>query len=128
MNCREAAELCAYVASTCPAQRFDERTAEAWFDLLGDLPFEVCKRAAQEVAKQQPFVAPSEIRRAADRMRVLTRRAVKRAMREGREMAFDVDVLIATGQAVFPGIDLLKPEDQETRFYNPPAAQIGGKS
>lgn len=62
MNHQEAAVLCRVVAAYCPQQHFDEFTANAWHDLLGDLRFVDAKQAAADVAKRQPFVAPAEIR------------------------------------------------------------------
>jgi len=58
----ETVLLARYVKACCPQQTMDKFTPDAWHDLLGDLPFEDCKTAAAEVAKRQPFVAPSEIR------------------------------------------------------------------
>lgn len=62
MNSQEAAALCRYTKACCPQQKFDEWTPDAWFDLLGDVPFQVAKAAVVEVAKRQPFVSPAEIR------------------------------------------------------------------
>lgn len=85
MKSTEAALLCRYVAACCPQQKFDEFTPDAWFDLLGDLPFDLAKRAAAEVAKRQPFVSPSEIRTAADRMRSRARHAYREERRAALE-------------------------------------------
>lgn len=77
MTSTEAAILCRYVAACCPQQKFDEYTPDAWFDLLGDLPFDMCKAAAREVAKRQPFVSPSEIRIAVAQQRRVVRAALR---------------------------------------------------
>lgn len=62
MKSTEAAALCRYTKACCPQQKFDEWTPDAWFDLLGDVPFDAAKAAVIEVAKRQPFVSPAEIR------------------------------------------------------------------
>lgn len=62
MKPTEAVILTEYVQACCPQQVIGEYTADAWFDLLGDLDLTDCKTAVQTVAKRQPFVAPSEIR------------------------------------------------------------------
>jgi len=69
MNSQEAAVLCRYVSALCPAQKIDEYSADAWFDMLGDLPLPIAKLAAVEVAKRQPFVAPADIHTMVGRMR-----------------------------------------------------------
>lgn len=62
MTPQETVILARYVRALCPQQKFDEFTADAWHDVLGDLALADCRVAAVEVAKQQPFVAPAEIR------------------------------------------------------------------
>ena len=91
MKSTEAAMLCRYVAACCPQQKFDEYTPDAWFDLLGDLPFDLCKIAAAEIAKKQPFVAPSEIRGALGRMRRSVREALDARTPIGERLAIDFD-------------------------------------
>lgn len=71
MTPTEAVLLTRYVEACCPQQRFDEYTADAWHDLLGDLDLQDCKEAAAEVARRQPFVAPAEIRAQVKRVRAL---------------------------------------------------------
>lgn len=61
MNPKEAVLLTRYVRALCPQQKFDEYTADAWFDVLGDWPLATAQVAAAAVAKQQPFVSPAEI-------------------------------------------------------------------
>jgi hypothetical protein len=58
----ETLVLARYVKACCPQQTMDKYTPDAWHDLLGDLSFEDCRAAVVEVARRQPFVAPSEIR------------------------------------------------------------------
>ena len=65
----EAAALCRYLQACCPQQKFDQFTADAWFDLLADMPYGLAKLAAQRVASRQPFVSPSEIIATAKAMR-----------------------------------------------------------
>lgn len=73
MNNQETAVLCRYVRSLCPAQRFDEYTADVWHDLLHGYLLDEARAAAVALASKQTFVSPgeiaTEIRRArADRM------------------------------------------------------------
>lgn len=69
MTHAEAVILCRYAKAACPQQAFDEYTPDAWSDLLGDLRFEDCKVALHNVVKEQPFVAPAEIRAEVRRVR-----------------------------------------------------------
>jgi hypothetical protein len=55
--------LCRYVKALCPSQHFDEYTPDAWHDVLGRFTLDDCKRAAAGVAEEQPYVAPSDIKR-----------------------------------------------------------------
>lgn len=65
----EAVMLCRFTKACCPQQSFDEYTADAWLELLGDLRFEDCKAAVVAVVKRQPFCSPSEIRDEVKRIR-----------------------------------------------------------
>lgn len=64
MNRTDVAKLVAYVTQLAPAQQFDEYTAIAWFDVLGDLPatLDQAKEATARVARKQQWVFPSAIR------------------------------------------------------------------
>ena len=62
MTPEETLVLARYVKACCPQQAMDTYTPEAWHDLLDDLTLADCREAVREVAKRQPFVAPSEIR------------------------------------------------------------------
>lgn len=62
MNATEALTLCRYVKAACPQQAIDTYTPDAWFDLLGDLDYAEALEAVKALCRQQPFVAPSEIR------------------------------------------------------------------
>lgn len=57
----EAVLLARYVRAICPQQKFDEYTADVWFDLLQDHELDECKQAAVTLGRTQPFIAPSEI-------------------------------------------------------------------
>lgn len=61
MNELEAVALARYVRAICPQQKFDEYTADVWYDLLGDYDLDACKQAAVALGRKQPFIAPSEI-------------------------------------------------------------------
>ena len=61
MTNEEAAVLCRYVRSLCPAQRFDEFTADVWHDLLFPFRLDEARTAAVAIASGQPFVSPGEI-------------------------------------------------------------------
>ncbi|WP_381801051.1 hypothetical protein [Streptomyces niveus] len=61
MTPEEAVVLARYVRALCPQQKFDEYTADAWHDVLGEWPLPAARAAAAAVAKQQPFVSPAEI-------------------------------------------------------------------
>lgn len=127
MNVTEAIDLCRYVSAACPQQRFDQHTPKAWCDLLADIPALIAMRAAREVAMVQPFVAPSEIRHVARRMRTTARRAVKRRMREAGvlgDVEAEADRLISLGAVSFEGIDLLGHESADTLAYRPEVARL----
>jgi hypothetical protein len=74
MNNQEAAALVRYVRATCPQQRIDEYTADAWYDVLFPFTVDEARVAiAAHVAAGNAFIAAGEIvaaiRRArADRM------------------------------------------------------------
>jgi hypothetical protein len=65
----ETVLLTEYIRACCPQQAIGEYTPDAWHDLLGDLSLADCKAAVADVAKRQPFVAPSEIRAEVKRIR-----------------------------------------------------------
>lgn len=58
------ADLVAYVTQIQPAQKVDAYTADAWWDVLGDLPveFDAARQAVARLAKRQQWFTPSEIR------------------------------------------------------------------
>jgi hypothetical protein len=61
VNDLEAVKLARYVRAICPQQKFDEYTADTWYDLLRDYDFDACKQAAITIGRRQPFIAPAEI-------------------------------------------------------------------
>lgn len=65
----EATTLCRLAKAACPQQAFDEYTPDAWHEILSDLRFEDAKDALFAVTREQPFVAPAEIRAAVKRIR-----------------------------------------------------------
>jgi hypothetical protein len=58
------ADIVAYVTQLNPAQKVDAYTADAWWDVLGDLPveFDAARQAVARLAKRQQWFTPSEIR------------------------------------------------------------------
>lgn len=139
MTSTEAAVLCRYVAACCPQQKFDPYTPDAWFDLLSDLPFDLCKTAAREVAKRQPFVAPAEIRTAVAAMRRATRSALREAgykpiewdgespyrdwqQQFNAELAATTDDAIRAGGVDFARINLAA--DDPDAMFNKPSADL----
>lgn len=86
MKNSEALMLCKYVQACCPQQKFDEYTPDAWADLLEDVPFDVAKVAAKEVAKRQAFVSPSEILEALARIRRAVRAEIRHEWKVDRAM------------------------------------------
>jgi hypothetical protein len=61
MTPEEAVNLTRYVRALCPQQKFDEYTADAWYDILSPHDLQDCRAAAANLAARQPFVAPAEI-------------------------------------------------------------------
>ena len=69
MNAPETLALLRYVKACCPAQAIDEYTPDAWTDLLHDLRLVDAKEAARNLAQQQEFIAPKDIRKEVRRIR-----------------------------------------------------------
>ncbi len=65
----ETVALVRQVRATCPAQRLDEYTPDAWHPVLADLRFHDCNLAVIELAKRLPFISPAEIRQEVRRIR-----------------------------------------------------------
>jgi len=82
VNRIETIALTRYVQALCPAQKLDQYSADAWHDVLGDLPLGLAKKAAAMCARQKPFVAPSEIVAAAIRLRRAVRAQIDKEAKE----------------------------------------------
>lgn len=61
MTPAEAVRLCRIVSACCPQQKLDDATPQVWGDLLEGIPYGDAESAVKELAKRQPFIAPSEI-------------------------------------------------------------------
>jgi hypothetical protein len=61
MNSEEVVKLTRYIRALAPQQKFDEYTADAWEDVLGEFSLVAAQRAAAAVARRQPFISPAEI-------------------------------------------------------------------
>ncbi|MFI7315181.1 zinc finger domain-containing protein [Streptomyces hygroscopicus] len=62
MNPDETVMLARYVRALCPQQKFDEYTADAWYDLLAPYTLEEARAAvARHIAAGHAFVAVGEI-------------------------------------------------------------------
>jgi hypothetical protein len=80
MTREETVLLTRYVKALCPQQAIDTYTPIAWHDLLGEFDDGECRAAAAEVARRQPFVAPSEIITEVERERRAIIGRARRAM------------------------------------------------
>jgi len=64
MNKQELASVLAYLSSAYPSVNISKETATVYFDVLKDLPFELCRDEAKRLVKQsQWFPSASQIRR-----------------------------------------------------------------
>lgn len=61
MSPDETLKLCRIARGMCPQQAFDEYTPDAWHLLLAEARLEDALMALTNLARRQPFVAPSEI-------------------------------------------------------------------
>jgi hypothetical protein len=61
VNATETAKLCAAIAQSAPAQKFDDDTPAFWAVLLEDVRYEDAREAVVRLLKRQPFVAPADI-------------------------------------------------------------------
>lgn len=53
MNATETVKLCAIIHALCPAQKFDEFTADAWAGVLDDIPFNDAQTAVRTIYRTQ---------------------------------------------------------------------------
>lgn len=61
MNMTEVTTLIRFIAAACPAQRFDEYTADAWSEALSDISPEDAKLATIKLVREKPFLSCSDI-------------------------------------------------------------------
>lgn len=69
MTPMETVALVRQVRATCPAQKLDEYTPDAWAPILADLRLEDCAAAVVELGKRIAFIAPADIRAEVRRIR-----------------------------------------------------------
>lgn len=61
MNMSETTALIRFIAAACPAQKFDEYTADAWATALEDVDAGDAKIATIKLVREKPFIACSDI-------------------------------------------------------------------
>jgi hypothetical protein len=61
MKPTEAVTLARIVRGYCPQQAIDEYTADAYIEVLGDLPFGDCTDAVRLLGRSQSFISAAEI-------------------------------------------------------------------
>lgn len=61
MNMTETTVLIRFIAAACPAQKFDEYTADAWSEALADVDAGDAKLATVKLVRDQPFISCSDI-------------------------------------------------------------------
>lgn len=128
MNELESIAVCELIADVCPNQRMNPGTPAAWALVLHDVPAELATVAVLHIARRSPFVAASDIRQAVDRMRTLTRRAIRQECRDRGvlvDINLEADRAIAAGLAKFDGHDLLAA-DADPHAYGRPTADLTG--
>lgn len=69
MTPTECVAVTRLVKAVCPAQVFDEFTADTWCDLLADVRLADAQEAVKRLGQRQRFIAPSEIRDEVDAIR-----------------------------------------------------------
>lgn len=62
MTPKEAVTLIRLVRQIAPAQKVDEFTPDAWHPLLEDIRIGDALEAVKRLGRQQPFIAPADIR------------------------------------------------------------------
>lgn len=65
MRDTEIVAIVAYVSQLNPAQKVDEYTADAWADVLRDVPADMgtAKLAVVRIARRQQWISPGEVRK-----------------------------------------------------------------
>lgn len=61
MNMAETTALIRFISAACPAQKFDEYTADAWTTALEDIDASDAKEATIGLVREKPFIACSDI-------------------------------------------------------------------
>lgn len=61
MNEQEMGIVITFVKATCPAQKFEELTPDAWMAIFGDLAFADVCTALTGLGRQLRFIAPADI-------------------------------------------------------------------
>lgn len=61
MNMSETTALIRFIAAACPAQKFDEYTADAWTAALDDIDAGDAKIAVIRLVRSNPFISCSDI-------------------------------------------------------------------
>jgi hypothetical protein len=57
----ETVRLCKMVRAAAPAQKFEEETPDLWHPVLAEFSYQECQDALVIVAREQPFIAPSDL-------------------------------------------------------------------
>jgi hypothetical protein len=61
VNQQETAILVRVVRATCPAQKIDEYTPDAWHPILAGISLEDARQAVAALGAELPFIAPADI-------------------------------------------------------------------
>lgn len=61
MNLVEVNRLTAFVSQVKPAQKIDEFTPDAWFAVLGHLPYADAFEAVRRIAGEKTWIDPSDV-------------------------------------------------------------------
>lgn len=69
MNHEQTAHLVRLVRAACPAQHFDDFTADAWYGLLDDVRIEDATLAVKNLGRGKDFLSPADIRAEVGRIR-----------------------------------------------------------
>lgn len=69
MNGQEAVRLCQVIKALCPSQAFEDETPAVWHAVLADLPLADALEALKVVAQTERYVTPSDLIKAAKKIR-----------------------------------------------------------
>ena len=108
MNELETALLTRQVRATCPAQRIDEYTPDAWHQIFQRLPFELsladARDAVETLGADQPFIAPADIVRHVRRLRAARIDRLPQPCPNTTEGVAERDELLAIRTAIADGL------------------------